>query len=131
MPITREGVQRFLETLGSALTRGDAAAVARCWDVPALVLADQGATAVADLAAVERFFARADEHYRSRGLVSTRPLILQFEPLGDRLASVLVRWPAFDAAGVEKSSERSHYLLRLGDDDQPRIRVSTSVSTPE
>ena len=131
MPITRDAVQRFLETLGGALTRGDAAAVARCWEVPALVLADQGAIMVGDLAEVERFFARADEHYRARGLVSTRPLILQFEPLGDRLASVLVRWPAFDASGAEKSSERSHYLLRLGDDGQPRIRVSTTVSAPE
>jgi hypothetical protein len=35
-----------------------------------------------------------------------------------------VRWPAFDAAGTERASERSHYILRLGYDGQPRIRVA-------
>jgi hypothetical protein len=44
--------------------------------------------------------------------------------LSETLAAVDVRWPAFDASGQEKSSERSHYILRLGTDGQAYIRVA-------
>lgn len=60
----------------------------------------------------------------SRGLVATRPEIQRTEVLSDTLVAVEVRWPSFDAAGAERSSERSHYILQLGKDGQLRIRVA-------
>lgn len=44
--------------------------------------------------------------------------------LSERLASVDVRWPSFDTSGIEKSSERSHYIVQLGTGEQARIRVA-------
>lgn len=46
------------------------------------------------------------------------------EALSATLAAVDVTWLAVDATGSEPSRERSHYLLPLGDDGQPRIRVA-------
>lgn len=40
--------------------------------------------------------------------------------------SVDVRWLAFDAEGVEKTSERSRYILR--NDDELRIRVALTLT---
>jgi hypothetical protein len=45
-----------------------------------------------------------------------------------RLTAVDVRWPAFDEAGEEKVSERSHYILRLGDDGNHRIQVALTMT---
>jgi hypothetical protein len=56
--------------------------------------------------------------------MSTRPELERVEMLTDTLASVDVRWPAYDASGTEISSERSHYIIHLGQDGQLRIRVA-------
>jgi hypothetical protein len=117
-------IQRFLERLGHAMSVGDLAEVAQCWDVPALVLTDDSAIAISDSAELKPFFARAAEGYRSQGLVATRPELERVEPLTARLTAVDVRWPTFNAAGAEQSSERSHYIVWHGDDGQPRIRVA-------
>jgi hypothetical protein len=47
----------FLERLGSAVSSGDIQAIADCWDVPALVLADQGVRAVTAREEIAAFFA--------------------------------------------------------------------------
>jgi hypothetical protein len=117
-------IRTFLERYGEAIGAGDVAAIARCWEVPALVLADQGAIAVNAASEIEAFFRQAREAYAAQGLVATRPQLERVEALGDRLAAVDVRWPAFDEAGTEPASERSHYILWLGDDGEPRIRVA-------
>jgi hypothetical protein len=126
----RDDIQGFLDRLGQAISTGDIQAVARCWEVPALVLSDQGAMAIAAVEEIERFFAQAAEYYRGQGLVATRPEIDRVEALGERLCSVNVRWPAFDASGREQTSEHSQYLMRLDDDGQPRIRVAVTLSAP-
>jgi ketosteroid isomerase-like protein len=124
-------IRRFLEHYGQAISAVDLAEIARCWEVPALVLSDQGAIAVSDAGEIERFFAQAQAAYRSQGLVATQATLERAEKLGERLSSVDVRWSAMDKAGVEKSSERSHYILRLGDDGEPRIRVALTRNTEE
>jgi hypothetical protein len=121
-------ITRFLEVLGRAISGGDVAAIARCWDVPALVLADEGVIAVSTSEEVERFFTQAQAWYRSQGLVATRPLLQQVQRLTERIAAVDVRWSTLDEAGAERTSETSHYLLRLADDGQPRIRVALTRS---
>jgi hypothetical protein len=122
-------VRAFLERLGRAVSAGDLPQISRCWDVPALVLSDEGATAVGSFESIEAFFDRAVNGYRARDLVSTRPVLERLEILSERLAAVDVRWLAFDERGREGSSERSHYVLRLGDDGEPRIRVALTRAT--
>jgi hypothetical protein len=89
-----------------------------------MILSDDGATIITDASELEKSFAQATEWYRSRGIVSTRPVLERVDMLSEKLAAVDVRWPAFDSSGQEKSSERSHYILRLGSDGQVHIRVA-------
>jgi hypothetical protein len=117
-------IMSFLERYGQAISTGDLKSVVQCWTVPALVLSDQGAIAVSDLAEVERFFSQAVQAYHAQGLMSTRPDFQRFEQLSETLTAVDVRWPSFDASGAEKSSELSHYILTRGDDHQLHIRVA-------
>jgi hypothetical protein len=120
----RESVEEMLQRLSTALSEGDVKGIASCWSVPALVLSDQGTIAVSSLQQVQEFFKQATEWYHQQGLMSTRGELERFDKLSERLAEVDVRWPAFDAEGVEKSSESSHYIVGLDNDGQPRIRVA-------
>jgi len=126
--MNERGVRPFLEALGKALSEGDAAGVARSWEVPAFVLSDEGVLALSNPGEIEAFFAQAIRWYRARGLVATRPEIESLEALGERLCSVDVRWLAFDAEALEKTSERSRYILRTNDDDEIRIRVALTLT---
>ncbi len=117
-------IMRFLEGYGAALSAGDLRVVSSSWVIPALVLSDQGAMAVTDTSEIEAFFAQGIEYYRSQGLMSTRPELERVEMLSETLVSVDVRWPAYDSSGSEKASERSHYILQLGQDGQPQFRVA-------
>lgn len=89
-----------------------------------MILSDEGAAVLAEANQIENLFAGATEWYRSQGLVSTKPELERVDMLSEKLASVDVRWPAFDGSGQEKSSERSHYILQIGQDGQVRIRVA-------
>ncbi len=117
-------ITRFLEHYGAVLSAGDLLAVAACWDVPALVLADEGALVVTDRAQIEQFFGQAVEAYHAQGLMATRPTLERSEVLTDTLVAVDVRWATLDAAGAERQSERSHYILQRGADGEPRFRVT-------
>jgi hypothetical protein len=117
-------VEHSLVALGEALSRGDARAVAECWDVPALVLTDEGSVAVGSREQVAGFFKEAIADYRRRGIVSTRPLVRRIAPLTDKLVAVDVHWPAFDTHGDQREIELSHYVLGRGDDGRYRVRMA-------
>jgi hypothetical protein len=91
-----------------------------------VILSDEGASVFRDKAKIEKMFGGMAESYQSQGLHSTRPVIERIQRLSDTLAEVDVRWPAFDAAGVEKASEHTHYIIHFGKDGQPRIQVALS-----
>jgi hypothetical protein len=120
----QERTRKTLERLGHGLSTGDLREVSGCWDVPSLVLSDQGAVPVGSKDEIEKFLRQAVMSYRSQGLTSTKPELERFEILSETLVAADVRWPTFDKDGVEKSSERSHYILQIGSDGQPRIRVA-------
>ncbi len=122
--IKDEAVVGLLEQLGKALNDGDAAAAARCFDAPALVLASEGTRGFTDSKQIEDLFRQAVQAYRANGVVTTKPELTRSEPLSEDLIAVDVRWPGFDEQGVERMSERSHYILQLANDGQPRIRVA-------
>jgi len=122
--MNEDKIRDVLERIGIALSAGDLHSLSNCWEVPALVLSDQGAIAVAEVSEIEKFFAQAIEWYHSQGILSTRPELDRVDMLSESLAAVDVRWPSFDASGIEKYSERSHYILQVGKDGQVRIRVA-------
>jgi hypothetical protein len=121
--MNEDQIRRLLERYGQAMSVGDLAGILSCWDLPALALYDEGGILIANSDELERFFTRVIVSYRSRGLVATRPQIEHIEGLADRLVAVDVRWPDLDEAGVEQSSERTHYILWLGEDGQLYIKV--------
>ena len=123
----QESVRDFLDEYGRALSQGDLASIVRCWAVPALVLSDQGARLVLASTEIEEFFNQAVSWYHGQGIAETRPAKIEIEVLGDRLFEVDALWLSFDAEGVERSSERSRYILLLAEDGRPRIRVAISV----
>jgi len=122
--VDTDKIKQLLERLGRTLSAGDLRGVSSCFEFPAVFLSDDGATILAEASELEKLFAQATDWYRSRGLVSTRPELERIDMLSEMLAAVDVRWPAFDASGQEKSSERSHYILRLGTDGQVYVRVA-------
>jgi hypothetical protein len=124
---TKPEIEQLLTNTADALGRGDASAVAELWEVPALVLSEQGAVPVAARAEVESFFTSAIADYRSRGLFGVRPKLLACTQLSASLYAVNVRWQSLDVAGVEEgSSEESHYILQRCADGQYRFRVALS-----
>lgn len=119
-----QGLQSMLETFAKAFTQGDGKTAATCWEVPALIVADQGSKAAATLEEVEDFFGGAAQQYKDMGVTGTRPEIQSATWLTDRLVSVHVRWPYLDAKGQARpESEASTYVMRIGDDGRPRITV--------
>jgi hypothetical protein len=125
-----EGVRALFDRLGRALGAADGEAIARLWDVPALVVADQGMHAVSSLGEVEQFFALAAAQYRSRGIRETRPDIVRLDWATGRLVIVRVRWPFLDEDGQEMGEETTTYTLRQGDDGELRICVAVLHGEP-
>jgi hypothetical protein len=117
-------INQLLGDLGRNLSAGDLAGVSNCFEIPVVFLSDDGATILTDLEQLKTLFAQASQWYQSRGLVSTKPELERIDLLSEKLAAVDVRWPAFDASGQEKFSERSHYILTLPKDGGVRIRVA-------
>jgi ketosteroid isomerase-like protein len=120
-------LEAFIARYGDALSAGDVATIAASWDIPALVVSDEGAIAVSTAAEIEGFFRQAIQWYRAEGLVSTRGEIVHTEPMSPRLITADVRWPAYDATGAERHAERTRYLLRLDDQGELRIRVAVTL----
>ncbi len=125
----QQKIIQLLERLGQALSSSDFRTVAACWEVPALVLSDEGVIAVAETSEVENFFAQATESYHAQGIMSTKPVLEDVDPLSEKLASINVLWRSFDVSGHEQASERSHYIVRLGDDGEFHIRVALTRTT--
>ena len=125
----QDQILTMLAAYGQALSSGKFDIIANSWTVPALVLSDQGTLLVSDIREVEKFFAGATEWYHQQGIVSTRPEIVHTDVMTEHLVAADVRWPSFDADGVEKMTELSHYILELGADNQLRIRVALTRTT--
>jgi hypothetical protein len=128
MSVDPSRISYTLQQVGDSLTSGDAARVASFWDIPALVLADQGGKSILERAEVEAFFRQSIAWYRERGMPTVRAELQHWDQISDRIVAVDVRWRGFDPAGVAVSDEVSHYVMRFGDDDVPRIHVAMSRS---
>jgi hypothetical protein len=126
MAITVDAVRTTLVGIGEALSQGRPRDVANSWEVPGVVLANEGARVVTSRGEIESFFRSAIDAYRAKGTPTAEPELLGVDVLSDRLAAVDVVWRGLDEHGAEQSRETSHYIMRSGDDGIPRIQVALS-----
>lgn len=121
LPTARTEVQDLLDQLARALTAGDGDNVATMYDVPALIISDEGVHAISSTTEIGTFFGAAKKQYNAMGVVDTRADVIDLERIGARIYIATVRWPHLDAKGAEVASESSDYTLRR--DDQGKLRI--------
>jgi hypothetical protein len=109
-----DAIRSMLQRFARAFTSGDGPGAAACWEVPALVVHDEGSRAVATLGEVAGFFGGAKAQYNKDGIAGTRPDVQSIEWRTPKLAEVTVQWPYLDAQGKEIGrAESSVYVVRL------------------
>lgn len=129
MGATVSEIEQFLARYAEALGRGDTAALAQMWEIPALVLADGGSVAVSSRDQVEEFFSTAPDQYHAMGLHGVAAEAVAIEQLSDQLCSADVRWVGLDEQGRPTSyRELSSYVLRR--DPTGTVRVQVAMSLP-
>ena len=126
--MARTSLETFIENYGGALSSGDLNNIAECWEIPSLVMSEQGAVSIATKEDLKAFFEQAGASYREQGHASTVGEIISKEYLTKYIVAVDVRWPSFDDRGETRAVEMSHYLLRVGEDSKPRIQVGLTRS---
>ncbi|MFF5173877.1 hypothetical protein ACFY3U_14695 [Micromonospora sp. NPDC000089] len=109
-------LSEFFDRYGVALTAGDLPAIAGCYALPGLVVADTYSFSFSTMAAVALSFLGAAPDYQERGLVAANALIEDVEPMSALLTMVAVQWEFLDSTGHAVSGERYRYLLRATDD---------------
>jgi hypothetical protein len=118
-----EQIRAFFTSYGSALIAGDASAIARCYALPTLVLSDAGSLPITTTQAIDTAFHGAADGYRTRGLMTARPVLGKIEPLSSEIVSTDVEWEYLDARGTVAARETYRYLLRIHPNDGIQIQV--------
>ena len=116
----------FFDRYASALTSGDVAAVAGCYALPGMVVADSYSFTFASPAAVALSFLGAAPAYREQQIVAANAQFLDVRRLSEALVMAEVEWEYLDSDGQALSGERFHYLLRT---DTSGPRITTVVAT--
>ncbi|MFC3500244.1 hypothetical protein ACFOOK_04590 [Micromonospora krabiensis] len=102
----------FFDRYGAALTGADLPAVAGCYALPGLVVADAYSFSFTSLTAVALSFVGAAPGYQERELVAAHALIEDVQPVSALLTMVAVEWEFLDCRGQRVPGERYRYLLR-------------------
>ncbi|MGH3090337.1 MAG: VOC family protein [Rubrobacteraceae bacterium] len=123
-----ESLRNFFVRYGEALAGGDLPGISRCYEVPALVMSDEGSIPVASREEIEAAFDGAAERHRSRGLVAARPEIISSEEITARISSVDVGWDYLDEQGNSAEQDGYRYIVRLDHGDEPMIQ--TVIAAP-
>jgi hypothetical protein len=122
-----EHLTDFFDRYGSALTRGDVSAVANCYALPGMVMANTYSFTFASPAAVALSFLGAAPAYREQQIVAAHAQILDVQRLSDAIAMVAVEWEYLDSTGNAVPGESYRYLVRA---DAEGPRITTVISTP-
>jgi hypothetical protein len=117
-------LERLLTKLCIAITSGDGHSAARLWDVPAFVIGEGMTKAIGSGEEVASFFGDARAEYHKRGIIETRPEIVEEDWVGDNLVRVRVRWPYLDANRHEIGAESSDYIIARDDHGKLKLRVA-------
>ena len=125
-PTDIDTLAEFFGRYGAALTTGDVSAIARCYALPGMVVADSYSFTFASPAAVALSFLGAAPAYREQQIVAAHAQLRDVQRLSNALAMVAVDWEYLDSAGNAVPGESYRYLIRA-DADGPRI--TTVVAT--
>jgi len=117
-----ETLTEFFERYGSALTAGDLSAIAACYAMPGMVVADDATFSFTSPSAVEAAFNGAAEAYHTKGLVAARADINEISWLTPAIVLVSATWEYLDSQGGAVAGESYRYLIRVVD-DRPAICV--------
>jgi hypothetical protein len=125
-PTDLDNLTDFFDRYGSALITGDVAAVASCYALPGMVVADTYSFTFASPAAVALSFLGAAPAYRDQRIVAAHAQLRDVQRLSAHLAMVAVAWEYLDSGGNAVPGEGFRYLIR-SDADGPRI--TTVIAT--
>lgn len=123
---SRADLTEFFGRYGSALTTGDVVAVAGCYALPGMVVADSYSFTFASPAAVALSFLGAAPAYQEQQIVAAHAQLLDVQPLSAALTMVVVEWEYLDAGGRAVPGERYRYVLRASADGP---RITTVIAT--
>ena len=116
----------FFDRYGTALTSGDVAAIANCYALPGMVVADSYSFTFASPAAVALSFLGAAPTYQEQQIVAAHAQLLDVQRLSPALSLVAVEWEYLDSRGNAVPGERYSYLLRI---DRGGPRITTVIAT--
>ncbi|MET7822682.1 hypothetical protein OHQ88_03350 [Micromonospora zamorensis] len=115
-PTNLDTLADFFDRYGVALTSGDLPALAGCYALPGLVVADTYSFSFTSPAAVALSFVGAAPDYQERELIAAHARIEDVQPLSALLTMVAVEWEFLDSRGQSVPGERYRYLLRTADE---------------
>jgi hypothetical protein len=116
----------FFDRYGSALTRGDVSAIANCYALPGMVVADSYSFTFTSPAAVALSFLGAAPAYSEQQIVAAHAQLRDVQWLTGALAMVAVEWEYLDSKGNAVPGESYRYLLRS---DSAGPRITTVIAT--
>ena len=106
----------FFDRYGAALTAADVPAIANCYALPGLVVANTYSFSFSSPAAIALSFVGAAPDYQDRELIAAHAQIRDVQQISALLAEVAVQWEYLDSQGEAVPGERYRYLLRMTDD---------------
>lgn len=115
-------VEPFLQRYRTALLKGDADGIAKCFGHPGLVVTDAAVIAVSSEDETRTAYGRVAEHYRAQGMVDAQPHIEKLESASRLVITADVRWRYLGAEDHLLATEHVRYILRL-QLDGPRIHA--------
>lgn len=116
----------FFDRYASALTSGDVSAIANCYALPGMVVADSYSFTFASPAAVALSFLGAAPAYHEQQIVAAHAQLRDVQWLSDALAMVAVEWEYLDSQGNAVPGENYRYVIRA---DAGGHRITTVIST--
>jgi hypothetical protein len=119
-PTDLDQLTDFFDRYGSALTSDDVSAVAGCYALPGMVVADSYSFTFASPAAVALSFLGAAPAYREQQIVAAHAQLRDVQRISTALIMVAVEWEYLDSLGNAVPGESYRYLIRSGIDG-PRI----------
>lgn len=125
-PTDLDNLTEFFGRYGAALTTGDIPAIAGCYALPGMVVADAYSFTFTSPAAVALSFLGAAPAYREQQIVAAHAQLRDVQRLSHSLAMVAVEWEYLDSCGNAVPGESYRYLIRA-DTDGPRI--TTVIAT--
>ena len=121
-----DSLAEFFGRYGVALTTGDVAAIAGCYALPGMVVADTYSFTFSSPAAVALSFLGAAPAYREQQIVAAHAQLRDVQRVSVALTMVTVQWEYLDSTGEAVPGETFRYLIRT-DADGPRITTVIAV----